>query len=57
MAAKYKDEICLEGYYSKKEDTQKKIKHPLFYVQLKQFRASRKENYTKNNLKNNNERK
>lgn len=57
MAAKYKDEICLEGYYSKKLDTKKKIKHPLFYVQLKQFRASRKKNYTNNNLKNNNERK
>ncbi|TFG20447.1 MAG: hypothetical protein EU529_14890 [Promethearchaeota archaeon] len=57
MAAKYKDEICLEGYYSKKLDAQKKIKHPLFYAQLKQFRASRKENHPNNNLKNNNERK
>ena len=39
-AQKYKDEICLEGYYSKKQDVQKKISHPLFYVQLKKYRKS-----------------
>ena len=31
MAEKYKDNLCLEGYYSKKFDAEKKIKHPLFY--------------------------
>jgi len=30
----------LEGYYSKKQDVQKKISHPLFYVQLKKYRKS-----------------
>jgi len=38
MATKYKDKLCLEGYYSKKLDSQKKIQHPLFYVQFKQYR-------------------
>lgn len=40
MAKKYKDELCLNGYYSKKDETQKEVKHPLFYVRLKQFRSS-----------------
>jgi DNA primase large subunit len=57
MATKYKDDICLNGYYSRKADVQKKITHPLFYVQLKQFRASKIENFTKNQLKKKNERK
>ncbi len=38
MATKYKDKLCLEGYYSKKLDSQRKIQHPLFYVQFKQYR-------------------
>ncbi|MHA1106163.1 MAG: hypothetical protein ACTSPN_10670 [Promethearchaeota archaeon] len=38
MAKKYKDKLCLDGYYSKKLDSQRKIQHPLFYVQLKQYR-------------------
>jgi len=38
-ADKYKDEICLQGYYSKKLETQKPLTHPLFYVQLKQYRS------------------
>lgn len=37
MAKKYKDKLCLEGYYSKKYDVQKQISHPLFYTQFKQF--------------------
>ena len=36
-AKKYKDELCLKGYFSKKYDVQKKISHPLFYVQFTQF--------------------
>ncbi len=38
MAKQYNDELCLEGYFSKKNNSQKKIQHPLFYVQLKQYR-------------------
>lgn len=40
MAQKYKDEICLEGYFSKKLDAKRPLSHPLFYVQLKQYRKS-----------------
>ena len=38
MAQKHNDELCLDGYFSKKINTQKKISHPLFYVQYKQFK-------------------
>ncbi|MHA1291710.1 MAG: hypothetical protein ACTSQJ_03465 [Promethearchaeota archaeon] len=48
-AKKYKDKICLEGYYSKKLDMQKKISHPLFYVQIKQYRSSKNKNKNKKN--------
>jgi len=48
MASKYKDKLCLEGYFSKKFNTQKKISHPLFYVQLNQFRTSKKDKNIKN---------
>jgi DNA primase large subunit len=40
MAEKYHDEVCLEGYYSKVADEKRKIAHPLFYVQLKQYRKA-----------------
>ncbi|TFF88785.1 MAG: hypothetical protein EU550_00635, partial [Promethearchaeota archaeon] len=42
-AEKYKDNLCLEGYYSKKNEEERKIQHPLFYVQMKQYRSSRNE--------------
>jgi DNA primase large subunit len=48
MAKKYKDELCLNGYYSKKDEKQKEIKHPLFYVRLKQFRFSNIQKNTRN---------
>ncbi|MBD3196688.1 MAG: hypothetical protein GF317_16650, partial [Candidatus Lokiarchaeota archaeon] len=38
MAKKHNDKLCLEGYYSKKLDEQKKIKHPLFYVQFNKYK-------------------
>ncbi|MHA1931100.1 MAG: hypothetical protein ACW96X_01085 [Promethearchaeota archaeon] len=51
MAKKYKDELCLNGYFSKKYDVQKKISHPLFYVQFTQFvsavKKKNKESYQK----------
>jgi DNA primase large subunit len=43
MAAKYKDETCLKGYFSKKYGDTRQIAHPLFYIQLKQYSASKKE--------------
>ncbi|MBY9007821.1 MAG: hypothetical protein KGD63_13850 [Candidatus Lokiarchaeota archaeon] len=44
MATKYKDDLCIKGYFSKKKDQEQKIKHPLFYIQIKQFRLSRAPN-------------
>ena len=44
MAEKYKDELCLDGYYSRKTEEQKKISHPLFYIQIKQYRTTRPKN-------------
>jgi len=40
-AEQYKDELCLEGYYSKKLESQKKIQHPLHYVRIMQYRKYR----------------
>lgn len=42
-AQKYKDEICLEGYYSKTYEEQKQIKHPLSYVNIKKYRSEREQ--------------
>ncbi len=41
MATQYKDEICLDGYYSKTYKEQRKIRHPLFYVQIKKYRTKK----------------
>ena len=43
MAAKYKDETCLKGYPSKKYGGKRQLAHPLFYIQLKQYSAYKKE--------------
>jgi len=51
-AKKYKDKLCLEGYFSKKLDVQKQISHPLFYVQYTQFvSAMKKKNEEKKLLR------
>jgi len=55
MAEKYKDELCLNGYYSRKTDEQKKISHPLFYIQIKQYRMSRPQNIPNTQAGNENE--
>ncbi|MFX1497257.1 MAG: hypothetical protein ACFFBH_07005 [Promethearchaeota archaeon] len=44
MAIKYKDELCIDGFTSKKDNINKKITHPLFYLQYKQFISSIKSN-------------
>ena len=36
-AKQYNNQLCLEGYYSRKYDEQRKIQHPLFYLQMKQY--------------------
>jgi len=50
MANKYKDKLCLDGYFSKKLQEQRQISHPLFYIQYKQFVASIKTKPEKTNL-------
>ncbi|MHA1804813.1 MAG: hypothetical protein ACTSU4_09835 [Promethearchaeota archaeon] len=40
-AKHYDDPICLKGYYSKTYQEQRTIRHPLFYVQIKNYRSSR----------------
>ncbi|MHA1671657.1 MAG: hypothetical protein ACTSV5_13945 [Promethearchaeota archaeon] len=52
MAKKYKDKLCLDGYYSKKLDSQRKIQHPLFYMQLKQYRKHKPKEEVKAKKKN-----
>jgi DNA primase large subunit len=47
MANKYKDKLCLEGYFSKKLQVQRQISHPLFYINLKQYKSPIKENSEK----------
>lgn len=48
MMDKYKDKLCLDGYFSKKLNEQRQISHPLFYIQYKQFITSVKEKPEKN---------
>jgi DNA primase large subunit len=48
MAEKYKDELCLTGYGSKELNERKKMKHPLAYVRIKQYRHKKEEDYTQN---------
>ncbi|MFX0031913.1 MAG: hypothetical protein ACFE8E_03895 [Candidatus Hodarchaeota archaeon] len=43
MASKYEDNLCLNGFTSKKDNVKKKITHPLFYLQYKQFINNLKE--------------
>jgi DNA primase large subunit len=49
MKEKYKDILCLEGYGKSSE--KKKLKHPLFYVQTKQYWDDREEEFLKNKVK------
>jgi DNA primase large subunit len=56
MAQKYRDNICLNGYYSKKLETQRALTHPLFYVKIKQYRkVNIKKKETENKAKEKNE--
>ena len=42
------DELCLKGYFSRLQDAHKEISHPLKYIEVKQYRDSKKLKKTKN---------
>ncbi|NVM35197.1 MAG: hypothetical protein HWN81_06355 [Candidatus Lokiarchaeota archaeon] len=48
LAKEYNDELCLEGYFSRLQDVQKYISHPLKYIEIKQYRDSKKLKKAKN---------
>jgi len=47
MKEKYKDMLCLEGYGYGKPSEKKKLKHPLAYVRIKQYRDKKGNNIKK----------
>jgi len=51
MKEKYKDELCQDGYGSKELTERKKLKHPLAYIRIKQYRDEKQEEYLKNRAK------
>jgi len=51
MKEKYKDELCQDGYGSKEVTERKKLKHPLAYIRIKQYRDEKKEEYLKKRAK------
>ena len=51
MKEKYKDELCLEGYGSTEPSERKKLKHPLAYVRIKQYRDKKSESKKKRKIK------
>jgi len=51
MAAKYKDELCLEGYGAQDPAERKKLKHPLGYVRIKQYREEKYKKWLENKAK------
>jgi DNA primase large subunit len=48
LADVYKDELCLTGFGSKDPNERRKLKHPLAYVRIKQYRSEKEEQYKKN---------
>lgn len=51
MAAQYKDELCLEGYGAKEVAERKKLKHPLGYVRIRQYREEKYKKWLDNKAK------
>jgi len=51
MKDKYKDELCQDGYGSKELTERKKLKHPLAYVRIKQYRDEKQEEFLKRKVK------
>jgi len=51
MKEKYKDTLCLEGYGSIEPSERKKLKHPLAYVRIKQYRDEKEEEFLKSKAK------
>ncbi|MFX0024717.1 MAG: hypothetical protein ACFE9S_20585 [Candidatus Hermodarchaeota archaeon] len=54
MAVKYKDNLCIDGYFSNKLQEQRKVSHPLFYIQYRQFVESIKDTKEKTESSNKN---
>ena len=52
-AKAYKDKLCLEGYFSKLQNEQKTISHPLKYIEVQQYRTSKISQRSKNQNKDN----
>ncbi|MFW9900823.1 MAG: hypothetical protein ACFFDY_06005 [Candidatus Thorarchaeota archaeon] len=50
FAKAYNDKLCLEGYFSKLQNEQKIISHPLRYIEVKQYRNSKKFLRSKNQI-------
>ena len=48
---KYKDTLCLEGYGSIEPSERKKLKHPLAYVRIKQYRDEKEGEFLKSKEK------
>ena len=55
-AKQYDDEICLKGYYSRTQEKQMELNKPLRYIDIKQFRLSKKPKDPNKKPQNNNER-
>ena len=51
MKEKYKNTLCLEGYGSVEPSERKKLKHPLAYVRIKQYRDGKEGEFLKNKAK------
>ncbi len=54
-ASEYKDVLCIEGYYSKTQEKQRNLSHPLAYVRIKQYRSSKIKITTPNMISKKNE--
>ncbi|MFX1570845.1 MAG: hypothetical protein ACFFCV_21105 [Promethearchaeota archaeon] len=53
VAKAYKDKLCLEGYFSKLQNEQKTISHPLKYIEVQQYRTSKISQRSNNQNKDN----
>ena len=51
FAKQYKDKLCLEGYFSKKYEENRNVKHPLGYFRVQSWRDFRQEESEKQNNK------
>ncbi len=50
LAKAYKDKLCIEGYFSKLQNEQKLISHPLKYIEVQQYRTSKRSQRSENQI-------